>query len=204
MGLLRLCSAQGIGSLAQFMNGTFYMDGLGRQIEAWGHFCSLDRRLQTLRHVGEWPWLMTTALPKDKWLLFKFRYHIQTKVCEWWASGLGKQALELEASAETEVRWNLVKVSLCVTCTDARFADIPAGNTRVGLGSLWADNWAGSGLETAGSYGWRDLRIQPTKFLTWRQPFLARLVTGDGYVADKGWVLPSSSFIHIIQKTILL
>lgn len=49
---------------------------------------------------------------------------------------LGKQALELEASAETEVRRNLVKVSLRVTSTDARFADIPAGNTRVGLGSL--------------------------------------------------------------------
>lgn len=168
---------------------------LGLWLSSWvGHFanrglgycCSLDRRLHTLRHVGEWPWLMTTALPKDK-------YHIQTKVCKRWASGLGKQALELEASAETEVRRNLVKVSLCVTPTDARFADIPVDNIRIGLGSLWADNWAGSGLEIAGSYGCRDLRIQPTKFPTWRQPFLARLVTGDSHVADKGHCLPAAS-----------
>lgn len=73
-------------------------------------------------------------------------------------------------------------------------------NTRVGLGSLWADNWAGSGLETAGSYRCIDLRIQPTKLPIWRQLFLARLVTGEGYVADR--VFPSSSFIHIIEKTI--
>lgn len=53
------------------------------------------------------------------------------------ASGLGKQALELEASAETEVRRNLVKVSLCVTPTDMLgFADIPVDNIRIGLGSL--------------------------------------------------------------------
>ena len=163
MGLLRLCCTQGIGSLTQCMSGTFNMGGLGGQIEAWGHCCSLGRRLQVLRHVGELPWLMTIALPKDKWLLFRFRYHIQAKVCKWWAPGLGKEASESEASTETEVRRNLVKVSLCVTSTDARFADIPAGNKY--QGRTWVSvSWQLSRVRTWDSWVLRMHRPQNSTY----------------------------------------